>query len=113
MYSFSRMVLPALFLLFLISLFLTPRRRSNVSSLLMPFHEEKRLVVASEKNDDITWIHRRLPGLPVSRYVVDDSAANLTVPIKKGREAMVYLTSVLRACCYFYFLSSHTSDTKF
>lgn len=54
--------------------------------------EEKRLVVASEKADDTTWLQRRLPDWPVSRYIVDDHHANLTVPIKKGREAMVYLT---------------------
>jgi Protein of unknown function (DUF3431) len=54
--------------------------------------EEKRLVVASEKADDTTWLQRRLPDWPISRYIVDDQYANLTVPIKKGREAMVYLT---------------------
>ena len=96
MYRFSRFVLPALFLLLLLSLFLAPRRRPKVSTLLVPFNEEKRLVVASEKNDDTTWLQRRLPSWPVSRYVVDDSSANLTVPVKKGREAMVYLTSVIR-----------------
>lgn len=54
--------------------------------------EEKCLVVASEKADDTTWLQRRLPDWPVSRYTVDDNEANLTVPIKKGRESMVYLT---------------------
>ena len=101
MYRFSHLALSALILLLLVSLLLAPRRRSSVSSLLVPFHEERRLVVASEKNDDVTWIQRRLPSWPVSRYVVDEPSANLTVPIPKGREAMVYLTSVLRASCCF------------
>lgn len=56
------------------------------------FSDEKRLVVASLKADDTTWLQRRLPQWPVSRYIVDDKDANLTVPIKKGRESMVYLT---------------------
>lgn len=54
--------------------------------------EEKRLVVASLKGEDTTWLRRRLPDWPVSRYIVDDKEANLTVPIRKGRESMVYLT---------------------
>jgi cytochrome c biogenesis protein ResB len=65
---------------------------SSAAGSLEREREEKRLVVASEKADDTTWLQRRLPDWPVSRYIVDDHDANLTVPIKKGREAMVYLT---------------------
>ena len=62
------------------------------SKTTSPSREPKRLVVASLRDEDTTWLAERLPDWPVSRYVVDDPTANLTVPIRKGREAMVYLT---------------------
>ena len=65
---------------------------SQATGMLERWIEQKRLVVASEKADDTTWLQRRLSDWPVSRYIVDDNEANLTVPIKKGRESMVYLT---------------------
>lgn len=65
---------------------------SSTTGSLGRMSEEKRLVVASEKADDTTWLQRRLPQWPVSRYIVDDTEGNLTVPIQKGRESMVYLT---------------------
>jgi hypothetical protein len=55
----------------------------------------KRLVVASLKDDDTTWLQRRLPDWDVARYIVDDPQAKLTVPVNKGREAMVYLTYII------------------
>jgi Protein of unknown function (DUF3431) len=68
------------------------QNRNPKSEATSPSREPKRLVVASLKEEDTTWLAKRLPDWPVSRYVVDDPAANLTVPIEKGREAMVYLT---------------------
>ncbi|KPI43688.1 uncharacterized protein AB675_6365 [Cyphellophora attinorum] len=55
----------------------------------------KRLVVASLKADDTTWLQKRLPDWAVSRYVVDDLNSPLTVPLNKGRESMVYLTYII------------------
>jgi Protein of unknown function (DUF3431) len=65
---------------------------SSTTGSLGRMSEEKRLVVASEKADDTTWLQRRLPQWPVSRYIVDDTEGNLPDPIHKGRESMVYLT---------------------
>ena len=67
---------------------------SHLQEVPVPKTISKRLVVASRKSDDTTWIGRRLPDWPVSRYIVDDPNAELTVPVNKGRESMVYLTSV-------------------
>jgi hypothetical protein len=66
--------------------------RNPKSETTSPSREPKRLVVSSLNKEDTTWLAKRLPDWPVSRYVVDDPTANLTVPIEKGREAMVYLT---------------------
>lgn len=65
---------------------------SSTTGSLERVREEKRIVVASVKDDDTTWLQQRLPEWPVSRYVVDDHEANLTIPFNKGRESMVYLT---------------------
>ena len=50
------------------------------------------LVVAALKDDDVSWIKRRLPTWQASVYRVNDPKAEFTVPLNKGREAMVYLT---------------------
>lgn len=50
------------------------------------------IVVASLSDDDTSWLEKELPGWGRSVYVVNDKTAKLTVPINKGREAMVYLT---------------------
>jgi hypothetical protein len=52
----------------------------------------KRFVVASVQKDDISWIHEHLPEWEVTRYIVDNPSANLSVPENKGQEAMAYLT---------------------
>lgn len=52
----------------------------------------KTFVVSSQQKDNISWIGENLSGWEVTRYVVDDSNAEFTVPKNKGREAMVYLT---------------------
>jgi hypothetical protein len=49
-------------------------------------------VVASMEKDDTAWIQEYFPGWKLIRYVVDNPAAQYTVPKNKGREAMVYLT---------------------
>ncbi|TVY23461.1 hypothetical protein LHYA1_G008385 [Lachnellula hyalina] len=55
----------------------------------------KTLVVATVEKDDISWLHKHLPEWDVSRYVVDDASASLTVPKNKGQEAMTYLTYMI------------------
>lgn len=50
------------------------------------------LVVASTSEDNTTWLYNSFSDWQKSVYVVDDSQANLTVPVNKGRESMVYLT---------------------
>lgn len=50
------------------------------------------LVVASMKKENITWLHDYLTDWKKNIYVVDDPTAELTVPLNKGREAMVFLT---------------------
>lgn len=49
-------------------------------------------VVASTKNDDVSWLFKYFPDWHKSIYVVDDKNADLTVEVNKGRESMVYLT---------------------
>lgn len=59
-------------------------------------------VVSSLKRDDVSWLTDNLHNWQIVRYVVDDADAQYTVPMNKGREAMVYLT---------YVFSSH-DDTR-
>ncbi|EFE37900.1 hypothetical protein TRV_07446 [Trichophyton verrucosum HKI 0517] len=57
----------------------------------------RELVVASVKADDTAWIQEQLAGWKANIYVADGDAASnsgLSVPVNKGREAMVYLTSI-------------------
>jgi hypothetical protein len=56
---------------------------------------EKDMVVASVKSDNTSWLFENFPDWHKSVYVVDDKNAELTVPLNKGRESMVYLTYVL------------------
>lgn len=52
------------------------------------------VVVASQANEDATWIGEAFPTWEQNIYRVDDPHAPLTVPKNKGRESMVYLTYV-------------------
>ena len=52
------------------------------------------LVVASQRADDTTWLRNVFPAWQQYTYITDDPSARLTVPANKGREGMVYLTSV-------------------
>ncbi|KAI1437852.1 hypothetical protein GGR50DRAFT_610056 [Xylaria sp. CBS 124048] len=54
------------------------------------------LVVASVTSENTTWLHAQLPPTwHKNIYVTDDAHAALTVPLNKGREAMVYLTYLI------------------
>lgn len=50
------------------------------------------MVVASTKQENVSWLHDHLLDWRKNIYVVDDETAELTVPRNKGREAMVFLT---------------------
>ncbi len=50
------------------------------------------LVVASVSHEYTSGMQTYFPEWKKNIYVVDDPDAELTVPMKKGREAMVYLT---------------------
>ena len=58
---------------------------------------EVELVIASMRKENVTWLHDYLPNWKKNIYVVDDPSAELTVPKNKGREAMVFLTYVLKS----------------
>ncbi|KMP05232.1 hypothetical protein CIRG_04913 [Coccidioides immitis RMSCC 2394] len=55
----------------------------------------KHLVVASLKSDNTSWVGEHLPDWQAKVYVADDPKAQLTVPLNKGRESMVYLTYII------------------
>lgn len=55
---------------------------------------EAALVIASQKNDNTTWLQHQFQAWRKSVYVVDDKKADLNVPQNKGRESMVYLSYV-------------------
>lgn len=57
--------------------------------------DEVELVVASMRKENVTWLHEYLPDWKKSIYVVDDPTAEFTVPLNKGREAMVFLTYII------------------
>ncbi|KAK2865391.1 hypothetical protein FQN49_003621 [Arthroderma sp. PD_2] len=61
----------------------------------------KELVVASVKSDNISWIREEVPDWRAKVYVADAgdageaSKSGLSIPVNKGREAMVYLTYII------------------
>ncbi|OAT07181.1 hypothetical protein BDBG_03277 [Blastomyces gilchristii SLH14081] len=55
----------------------------------------KDIVVASLKEDDTTWVGEHLSDWHANIYVVDNPRAELTVPVNKARESMVYLTYII------------------
>ena len=95
--TFRRSLLPSVatfvFLVLFIIIFRTSSRHQLGVSPPEPIFS-KEFVVASLKEDDTSWLHEHFPDWKANIYVVNDKAAKLTVPINKGREAMVYLTYV-------------------
>ncbi|KAG5294532.1 DUF3431 superfamily domain-containing protein [Histoplasma ohiense] len=55
----------------------------------------KEIVVASLKDDDTSWVAEHLSDWNANIYVVDDPRSELTVPMNKARESMVYLTYII------------------
>lgn len=63
-----------------------------VNPKVKPSSDAVEMVIATQHKENITWLHDYLQDWKKNIYVVDDDAADLTVPKNKGREAMVYLT---------------------
>jgi hypothetical protein len=55
--------------------------------------ERVALVVASQTTDNTSWLGESFPTWEKAIYLTD-APSNLSVPVNKGREGMVYLTSV-------------------
>ncbi|ORY07280.1 hypothetical protein BCR34DRAFT_489523 [Clohesyomyces aquaticus] len=53
------------------------------------------LVLPKTEKEDIEWMHREIPEIPLVVYEVDKPNAVNKVPKNKGREAMVYLTYII------------------
>lgn len=54
------------------------------------------IVVPRQKHENTTWLEQSFPDWTKYIYEVDNRRAPLTVPTKKGREAMTYLTYLTR-----------------
>lgn len=72
-------------------------QRTNQQILEQPIYPEAgnddvEMVVASMNSENTTWLDQYLLDWKKNIYVVDDETARFTVPINKGREAMVFLT---------------------
>lgn len=56
----------------------------------------KALVIASTANDDTSWLSQVPSDWTIYNYVTDaPTSPNLTVPVNRGNEAMVYLTYII------------------
>lgn len=69
-------------------------REGDGSDERIPGPDDTEMVVASMKKENLTWLDDYLLDWKKNIYVVDDPYAPLTVPVNKGREAMVFLTYV-------------------
>ncbi|KAJ5908671.1 hypothetical protein N7495_001353 [Penicillium taxi] len=104
---FVYLALTASFLLLSYQFVLNRESLSSVSrvvghSLLGHGHEgiEKELVFAAMLKSDMSWVDDNLPGWRTNIYRADlaaaeETEANLTVPMNKGNEAMVFLTYLI------------------
>jgi hypothetical protein len=55
----------------------------------------KTLVIASTTQGNTTWLSDVNPDWTILPYISDDPNADLTVPVNRGNEAMVYLTYII------------------
>ncbi|RSL48328.1 hypothetical protein CDV31_003364 [Fusarium ambrosium] len=67
----------------------------DTSTTLRLGDNDVEMVVASMKHENVSWLDHYLPEWKKNIYVVDDNRAKLTVPMNKGREAMVFLTYII------------------
>jgi hypothetical protein len=81
-----------------------PTAVSNQVSLLSAQTDETQLaqtpisqvlVVARLQDQNVDWIDDELTGMPTAVYVADDETALFHAPMKKGHEAMIYLTYII------------------
>lgn len=86
------------FVIFILVIFrdniLPSSNRPNRGKSLASQHlgdDDVEMVVASMKHENVSWLDEYLPEWKKNIYVVDDNKAKLTVPMNKGREAMVFL----------------------
>ncbi|VUC20656.1 unnamed protein product [Clonostachys rosea] len=73
----------------------TPSRPETESTPKKSTENDVEMVVASMKKENTTWLYDYLLDWKKNIYVVDDPTAALTVPVNKGREAMVFLTYII------------------
>jgi hypothetical protein len=66
---------------------------SKPEAIEEPVPQRVMLVVASQTKDNTTWLDGNFPDWEKSIYLTD-APSNLSVPVNKGRESMVYLTSI-------------------
>jgi hypothetical protein len=66
---------------------------SKPKAIEEPVPQRVMLVIASQTTDNTTWLEGSFPDWEKSIYLTD-APSNLSVPVNKGRESMVYLTSV-------------------
>ncbi|CZR57682.1 uncharacterized protein PAC_07571 [Phialocephala subalpina] len=91
----SKPLLAALFVTLILRWTITP---SNPRKPHNPYpHLSKALIIASTTSSNLTWLDPALRDSHWTPYVytTDDTTAELTVPINKGNEAMVYLTWII------------------
>lgn len=55
----------------------------------------KILVIASRKEEDVSWLDKELPELQKAVYITDDPEAPYHPPKNKGHEAMMYFTYII------------------
>lgn len=88
-----------------LALLLLSRRVMNgepSSAAASPKPLETELVFAAMQSTDMSWVDEHLSDRRVSIYRADGPPeANLTVPVNKGDEAMVYLTCVAWVSFFF------------
>ena len=70
----------------------TTRNGNKQQSLAMNNGKRTALVVASQKDDNTTWLSDYFPQWEKNVYMVDNAESKLKVPKNKGREGMAYLT---------------------
>lgn len=67
------------------------RKQDQPDKFPAPSHEDITLVIASQDHDNTTWVANAVSAWEKAIFSTD-SPSRLSVPLKKGRESMVYLT---------------------
>lgn len=67
------------------------RNGLNINDFLEPEHGDVTMVIASQAQDNTTWLAHAFPTWEKAIFLTD-APSRLSVPANKGREGMVYLT---------------------